>query len=105
MRLLRGFCEELGGAVRVLWGACEPLRTPRPLGPLADIGEDVGGDLKDVASRAAPPYEVATALLQELRGRRPTLVVLEDVHWADEATLDVLSTLAARIGTVPALVL
>ncbi len=49
--------------------------------------------------RAARPHEVAAALLRELRRRGPTVLVLEDVHWADEATLDVLTLLAARIGS------
>jgi MoxR-like ATPase len=35
--LLRRFCD--AHATRVLWGACEPLRTPRPLGPFLDVAE------------------------------------------------------------------
>ena len=40
--LLRAFADGLSDT-RVLWGACEPLRTPRPLGPLSDVAEVVGG--------------------------------------------------------------
>src|SRR4051812_34020317 len=101
--LLRHFCET--AAVRVLWGACEPLRTPRPLGPLLDVAEATGGELEDLVAGGARPHEVAAALLGELRGGTPVVLVLEDVHWADEATLDVLTLLAARIGPAPALVL
>src|SRR5262245_11065960 len=43
--LLRGFCDGLGPAVRVLWGACDPLFTPRPLGPLLDVAAHAGGEL------------------------------------------------------------
>jgi hypothetical protein len=50
------------------------------------------------------PYEVVTALAHELSARAPTVFVLEDLHWADEATLDVLRLLARRVETVPALV-
>ena len=32
----------------------------------------------------------------------PTVLVVEDVHWADEATLDVLGYLARRIAELPA---
>jgi DNA-binding CsgD family transcriptional regulator/tetratricopeptide (TPR) repeat protein len=81
------------------------LRTPRPLGPLLDIAEATGGELEELVAGAARPHEVALELLRELRGRGPTVVVLEDVHWADEATLDVLTLLATRIGSAPALVL
>ncbi len=100
--LLRRFCETADA--RVLWGACEPLRTPRPLGPLLDVAEATGGELAELAAGSPRPHEVAVALLDELRGR-PTVLVLEDLHWADEATLDVVSLLVPRIAAVPALVL
>ncbi|HEY2959743.1 MAG TPA: hypothetical protein VGM21_16285 [Actinomycetota bacterium] len=50
------------------------------------------------------PYEVAATLARELSARALTVFVLEDVHWTDEATLDVLRLLARRVETVPALV-
>ena len=53
----------------------------------------------------AKPHEVTSALLAELGGSRVSVVVLEDLHWADEATLDVLRLLARRVGGVPALVI
>jgi DNA-binding CsgD family transcriptional regulator/tetratricopeptide (TPR) repeat protein len=90
--------------VRILWGACEPLHTARPLGPLLDVVERTGGDLAAQLAGAARPHDVATALLRELRAHPGTVLVLEDVHWADEATLDVLMLLAPRVGDAPALV-
>jgi DNA-binding CsgD family transcriptional regulator/tetratricopeptide (TPR) repeat protein len=72
--------------VRVLWAACDGLFTPQPLAPLHDLGLSPEGD----------PREVFAATLEEL-GREPTLVVLEDVHWADEATLDLLLYLGRRL--------
>jgi hypothetical protein len=46
---------------------------------------------------------VLTALLTELdRAGHPTILVVEDVHWADEATLDVLRYLTRRIIELPA---
>ena len=56
------------------------------------------------STAARMPHEVVAALARELRARAPTVFVLEDVHWADEATLDVLRLLARRVETVPALV-
>src|SRR5438034_9390910 len=91
--LLRGFCNAHADAARVLWGGCEPLRTPRPLGPLLDVAEVTGGELAALLAGPGRPHEVAVALLRELRARAPTILVLEDVHWADEATLDVLTLL------------
>jgi DNA-binding CsgD family transcriptional regulator/tetratricopeptide (TPR) repeat protein len=102
--VVRRFCDEAGASARVLWGACEPLFTPRPLGPLLEIAQGLGGDLGAVVERGAMPYEVVAELVEELRERSPTVVVLEDVHWADEATLDVFRLLVRRVETVPALV-
>lgn len=101
--VLRRFCTERGGSARVLWGACDPLFTPRPLGPFLDIAGIAGGKLERLLRTSPAPHEVVTALMRELE--KPSVVVLEDMHWADEATLDVLQLLARRVGAVPALVL
>lgn len=101
--LLRRFCTGTD-LPRVLWGACDALFTPRPLGPLLDIAPAVGGEFARLVEVGALPHEVATALLRELEARRPTVLVLEDMHWADEATLDVIRLLGRRVESVPALV-
>ena len=101
--LLHTFCSDLT-RTRVLSGACEALYTPRPLGPLLDIAAETGGELAELVENGAGPADVSAVLLQELRRRSPTVIVLEDLHWADEATLDLIRLLARRIATVPALV-
>ncbi|HEV7176615.1 MAG TPA: AAA family ATPase [Solirubrobacteraceae bacterium] len=103
--MLERFCHDIGSSSRLMWGACAPLQTPRPLGPLLDVAETIGGQFERAVAAAERPYEVATALLRELRRRAPTVLVLEDLHWADEATIDVLALVGARIATAPALVL
>ena len=103
--LLRRFCGSRASRGHVLWGACAPLRTPRPLAPLVEVAEAVGGELERVVAAAGRPYEVAEALLRELRRRSVTVLVLEDLHWGDEATIDVIALLGARIASAPALVL
>jgi DNA-binding CsgD family transcriptional regulator/tetratricopeptide (TPR) repeat protein len=102
--LLRRFCDEHRESARILWGACDPLFTPRPLGPLLAVAESAGGELEEVVASGVKPHEVVAALGRELRAQAPSVFVLEDVHWADEATLDVLKLLARRAETVPALV-
>ena len=102
--LLRRFCEECGQSAQILWGGCDALFTPRPLGPLLAVAERAGGELEEVVASGVLPHEVVAALVRELRGRGPTVFVLDDVHWADEATLDVLRLLARRVETVPALI-
>lgn len=103
--LLRGFCNEVGASARVLWGACEPLFTPRPLGPLLDVARITDGDLRSQVERGAQPEDVAAAMLRELSSAFPTVLVLEDVHWADEATLDVVRLVSRRVESVPTLLL
>jgi predicted ATPase len=74
--LVRRFCDDVGGAARVLTGVCDPLSTPRPLGPLLDIAAVVGGDLDHLARVAARRERLFGAFLAELssgpgRGPRP----------------------------------
>jgi AAA ATPase domain len=92
-----------GVSTRVLWGSCESLATPTPLGPIVDIAAQVEGALADRLAEGAAPRDVGRALLAELE--RPTLVVLEDVHWADEATLDALRVIGRRVDWTESLVL
>ncbi|MET0788260.1 MAG: AAA family ATPase [Cellulomonas sp.] len=90
--------------VPVLSGACDPLFSPRPLGPLLDVAGSTGGALREVVAGRPAPHDVVQALVGELRTHGPAVLVLEDLHWADEATLDVVRLLARRVETVPALV-
>jgi DNA-binding CsgD family transcriptional regulator len=102
--LLRHFCELHSDDTRLLWGACDGLRTPRPLAPFHDIGAAIGGRLGAAIDADSKPHLVLDALLEELGAGEPTAVVLEDLHWADEATLDVLVMLGRRIEQLGALV-
>ena len=102
--LVRAFCESRP-SLTVLSGACDALHTPRPLGPLLDIAEEVGGELAAAVREGVSPGVLVSALVHELRGGPPVVVVLEDVHWADEATLDVVRLLERRIETLPVLLL
>jgi DNA-binding CsgD family transcriptional regulator len=97
--LLRHFARGAGASARVLWTACDPLFTPRPLGPLLELADAVGGGVAEQIASGGTAFDVATALLRELRPGAPAVVVIEDVHWADEATLDVIRLLARRIDS------
>ena len=100
--LLRRFSHSVAGPARTLWAACDHLFTPRPLGPFLDLAEAAGGQLAARVADGARPYDVAAALLAELGSGGAAVVVLEDVHWADEASLDVIRVVARRIEAVPA---
>ena len=101
--LLRYFCAERSDSSRILWGACDALFTPQPLGPIHDIAQNASSDFRDLVRTEAIPYQVAAALVRDLSDYGPTVLVLEDVHWADEATLDVLKLLIRKIESVPVL--
>src|SRR4051812_15076373 len=42
--LVRRFCDDAERCGLVLWGACDVLFTPRPLGPFVDVAELAGGE-------------------------------------------------------------
>jgi DNA-binding CsgD family transcriptional regulator len=102
--LVRALCAEHAGETRFLVGACDGLRTPRPLGPFADIARTTGGRLGQLVAEGAAGGSVFDALADELRARDATVLVLEDLHWADEATLDIVRLLGRRVERLAALV-
>jgi DNA-binding CsgD family transcriptional regulator/tetratricopeptide (TPR) repeat protein len=89
---------------RILSGACDLLFTPRPLGPLRDIALQTHGELLSLFESEASREAIFSACLSELRSQ-PTIVVIEDIHWADEATFDLLKYLSRRIRQTSALLL
>jgi DNA-binding CsgD family transcriptional regulator/tetratricopeptide (TPR) repeat protein len=101
--LLKAVADRRGDAT-LWWGACDSLETPHPLAPLHDIARGT-----DVAFKAclqpgharADLFEAVLTTLQD--SRRPVVAVFEDVHWADDATLDLLKFLGRRIDRVPCL--
>jgi DNA-binding CsgD family transcriptional regulator/tetratricopeptide (TPR) repeat protein len=88
------------------WGACDGLFTPRPLGPLFDLAGQLGGELEDLCRAGAAREDLFRALLRQV-SEPGTLgvVVIEDVHWADEATVDLLRFLGRRLRDAPVLLI
>jgi predicted ATPase len=106
--LVEEFIRRHCPAIRLLWGACEALFTPRPLGPLYDIATQTQGALSTLMGmgRDTGRPTLFSAFLDELqKSADPTIVVFEDVHWADEATLDLIKFLGRRISHLPVLFL
>ena len=87
-----------------LTGACDAMSTPRPLGPLMDVAAELGGDVSRAFEGSANPAAAFAALLAEL-GARATVLIVEDAHWADAASIDLLRFLSRRIGTRRALLI
>ena len=82
---------------RVARGLCDPLETPRPLGPIREVLADLGVALGPDPGPPAPLGERVLAAA----GSEPTTVVIEDAQWIDEASIEVLRFVARRVETRP----
>lgn len=92
--LVRRFAELIRERTPTLIGSCDPLSTPRPLGPLLDIADRLGRDEIDLS---LSKDQIFRDVISSLSSSTTTVIAFEDVHWADEATLDLLRFLARRI--------
>ena len=102
--LVRSFLRHGTGVSRALVGGCDPLESPRPLAPLIDAARPVAPDLARRLASGVPratAFASALDLIDDAGG--PVVFVLEDLHWADDATLDLFTFLARRLETRPAL--
>ncbi len=100
--LLRRFSDEASSSARVLQGQCDPLSTPRALGPVFDLEVPALTGLLDKNTPRDRFFRGMLTLLSD--AHRPTLLAIEDGHWADEATLDLLRYLGRRIERTRALI-
>jgi tetratricopeptide (TPR) repeat protein len=103
--LVQTFTESIASRAQILIGWCDPVSPPRPVGPLVDMARGFGDPVSSVLRHESRPG-LFDAVYADLAGaQRPTVLVFEDIHWADETTLDLLRFLGRRLGTAPALVL
>jgi DNA-binding CsgD family transcriptional regulator len=97
--LVNQFIADTGGAVLTFIGACDSLFTPRPLGPLYDIADQIGNDFLTTLKHEKDRALIFASLLRKLsESSKPIVIVFEDIHWADEATLDLVKFLTRRIN-------
>jgi DNA-binding CsgD family transcriptional regulator len=101
--LLQTFAEQCVDGVPVLWGACDPLTTPRPLGPIHDLAAELGDGVTSMLRSASQPHETFTAVFEHLR-LHPSVLIVDDLHWADQGTIDLLRFLLRRIRITGSLV-
>jgi predicted ATPase len=104
--LVEEFCERHRSSARVIRATCDSLSTPGPLGPLLDIGPALGLNLEQMLRPNQRRDELFHAVLSALRARdEPVIIVGEDAHWSDEASIDLLRFLSRRIDTLSLLFL
>lgn len=104
--LVREAAHRYTSKALVLMGGCDPLTTPRPLSPLLDVISDPHSGLGDLLESTADPVILFSEFLRRLKGTaRPTILIIEDVHWADEGTLDFIRFLGRRVRESKAVVI
>jgi predicted ATPase len=94
--LLRTFAAEVTDHTTVLAGACDDLHTARSLGPFRDMFEpdDPSADREHYIGRLRAALS---------RRDRPAVIIVDDAHWADDASLDIIRYLGRRLDSLPGL--
>src|SRR5512141_764072 len=103
--LLKAFVEGCPSDVDVAWGACDGVSTPQPYGPFEDMADALGAEFRRLLDGHASRGEIGRWLLKWMAAGPTRVMVIEDIHWADQATLDLLAFLARRIESLPVLLL
>jgi len=100
--LVREFSKKNKEDCRIYLGACDALFTPRPLAPIYDIALQIKDDSWVTDDRSI----LFTGIFRELENqKKATLIIVEDIHWADEATFDFLKFFIRRITRLHCLLL
>src|SRR6476660_369344 len=96
--LVKAFCKQQQDNSNIYHGVCDALFTPRPLAPLYDILWQVNSNLWPASQTIEEFSELFSKFFYELsKQKEKSIIVFEDIHWADEATLDFIKFFARRI--------
>ncbi len=102
--LLAEAARRAGSDVQWLWGACEPMLSPPPLGALIDLLDRLPPSLGAAVRAGRHTPDILAGMLALLReSRQPLVLVIDDAQWADGATLDLVRYLGRRIDSTRAL--
>jgi DNA-binding CsgD family transcriptional regulator/DNA polymerase III delta prime subunit len=104
--LIKFFTDSLNSNTELLWSGCDDLFTPRPLGPLYDIAFQIKSDLIKMLVSEKNKASIFSVFLNYLQSTSNLkIIVIEDVHWADESTLDLIKFLGRRINKCKSLLI
>ncbi|GHN02734.1 LuxR family transcriptional regulator [Cytophagales bacterium WSM2-2] len=96
--LVNHFLDRVKRNSVIYTGACDALYTPRPLGPVYDIAPQIGPDFLTVLRNENDRALIFATFIQKISSStKPVVLVFEDIHWADEATIDLIKFMARRI--------
>ncbi len=97
--LLEQMRLSVGSGCKVLWGGCDALFTPRALGPIHDMAFSLGEEVNQLLADGAPSAQLFAAVLRQIEAsNNVNVLVFEDAHWADNATLDFLKFIGRRVS-------
>lgn len=100
--LIRAATSGISG-LRVVRGLCDPLTTPRPLGPIRDMLAEAGESIRvDIDTGPGTLADAANAFITAM-ATEPTVLIVEDAQWIDAASIEVLRYLVRRIDALPLL--
>ncbi|MEW6632205.1 MAG: AAA family ATPase, partial [Pseudomonadota bacterium] len=104
--LAEAFAERVEQEARLLRSACEDLSIPDPLGALYDLAREAQWELpRAIDARQGQRLPLFSDALDVFEAKGPSLLIIEDLHWADDATLDFVRFLGRRIATTHILLL
>ena len=103
--LVNAFIADCPADVGIFWGACDGVSTPQPFSPFEDMADATGPEFRRLLDAGASRGELGRWLLKWMSLGPLRVLVIEDVQWADQATLDLLAFLARRIESLPVLLL
>jgi DNA-binding CsgD family transcriptional regulator len=102
--LVRHFSDAASPGLRIAWGGCDPLSLARPLGPLLDMAPQLAAGVRRLIAEEASTAKLFSTLL-DLLTASPHVLVFEDMHWADDGSLDLLRYLGRRLAGTRSLVI
>ncbi len=83
---------------RFLIGYCDASNTPQPLGALSDFAEDLGPEIVGLLRSGETQRTLFLAVIKKIHDSNlPIVMIIEDAHWADSATLDLIRYLGRRV--------
>lgn len=104
--LVEQFLAALPARTMRLVAGCESLSTARPFGPLIDLAEALPSVIASAVREAGRSDALFSDVLAYLRRPpNPKVLVIEDLHWADAGTLDLVRYIGRRFADVPVLFL
>ena len=97
--LIKAFLKQVEEDSTQYMGACDSLFSPRPLAPLYDVALQIKKNWTDNIFSLSSVTELFTKFVEEFSDSAlPVVLVFEDIHWADEGTLDFIKFFARRIS-------